>query len=301
MSFRRGQLGYFVAVAEEGQITRAAKRLHIAQPALSQAIAQLEAQLGLELLERHARGVSLTAAGEIFLVKAKAALRAEAEATATARSIARGAQGSIEMGFLSTPPRLFAESLFEEFARTHPLVNVSFRELRFPAGSTIEWLSDVDMALCFAPTPHPEVTTQALWLEPRWLLLHRSHPLAGCEAIATCEVIDELFYGSHASVDPVWAGVWTLDDHRGAPPERLTDDCPVNSLELIAAIASGRAVRAFTATTARALVTFLPELVAVPLSDAAPVPCALARLASVDSLAVAEFFKAARASVTPAG
>ena len=57
MSFRRGQLKYFVTVAEEGQITRAAKKLHIAQPALSQAIAQLESQLEVRLLERRARGV----------------------------------------------------------------------------------------------------------------------------------------------------------------------------------------------------------------------------------------------------
>jgi len=65
---RLRQIQYFVAVAEEEQITRAARKLHLAQPALSQAIAQLESQLGVALLERHAHGVTLTAAGEAFRV-----------------------------------------------------------------------------------------------------------------------------------------------------------------------------------------------------------------------------------------
>ena len=63
MTFRRGHLDYFVAVAEEGQITRAAVRLHVAQPALSQAMAQLESELGVMLLTRHSRGVTLTPGG----------------------------------------------------------------------------------------------------------------------------------------------------------------------------------------------------------------------------------------------
>src|SRR6202035_2948495 len=98
MPFKRGQLLYFVTVAEEGQITRAAARLHVAQPALSQAIAQLEEELGIELLERHPRGVTLTAAGEAFLPKARAAVAADADAALAAEWLARSSEGTIEFG-----------------------------------------------------------------------------------------------------------------------------------------------------------------------------------------------------------
>src|SRR5258708_26154829 len=68
------QLHYFVVVVEEGQMTRAAARLHIAQPALSQAIGKLEIELGVKLLERHSRGVITTEAGEAFLQEAAPSL-----------------------------------------------------------------------------------------------------------------------------------------------------------------------------------------------------------------------------------
>src|ERR1700688_123261 len=104
MTFRRGQLRYFVAVADEGQMTRAARKLHIAQPALSQAIAQLESDLARGRLERHARGVTLTPAGEAFLPKARAALAAETDAAATAQSLARSVRGAITVGYIGPPP-----------------------------------------------------------------------------------------------------------------------------------------------------------------------------------------------------
>src|SRR5258707_4406177 len=69
MPFRRGQLEYFVAVAERGQMTSAARRLGIAPPALSQSIRQLQADLGLELVDRHPRGVTPTASRGALLAK----------------------------------------------------------------------------------------------------------------------------------------------------------------------------------------------------------------------------------------
>ena len=85
------QLRYFVTIAQEGQITRAAEKLHLAQPALSQRVAQLESQLGVALFHRHARGVSLTPPGEAYLAKVQVALTALADAELTVRALSRAA------------------------------------------------------------------------------------------------------------------------------------------------------------------------------------------------------------------
>ena len=106
MTFRRNHLRYFVAVSDEGQISRAAEKLGIAQPALSQAIAELESEVGVELLERNPRGVTPTAAGEALLVKARIAVAAHDEAVDTARMLARGQKQTVELGFVVAAPTL---------------------------------------------------------------------------------------------------------------------------------------------------------------------------------------------------
>src|ERR1700676_2565653 len=132
MPVKLQQLVYFRGVAGEGQFTGAARSLHGAQPALSHAIAHLETQLGVELLERHPRGVSLTVAGERFFTKARLALAAAADAELTARSLMRGARNAVELGFLGSPPMLDAPELFAALAERHSELEVTFRELPFP-------------------------------------------------------------------------------------------------------------------------------------------------------------------------
>src|SRR3954465_14304025 len=94
-------LRYFVAVAAERHFTRAAKKLGIAQPPLSQQIRQLEDELGTRLFTRSARGVTLTAAGAAFLTHAEAAVREVERGASDARRVSRGELGTIRLGFTS--------------------------------------------------------------------------------------------------------------------------------------------------------------------------------------------------------
>lgn len=269
------QLHYFVTVAEEGKLTGAARKLYVAQPALSQAIAQLEQQLGVRLLERHARGVTLTAAGEAFYAKAHTAVNAASEAELFARSLVRANTGVLEFGFMGTLPMVDAPELFAAFDAAAPDVEVLFRELPFPCDPIVAWLEPVDVALCCAPTPHPDVEVRALRSEPRFVLASASHHLAEHSELSVGDVLDERFVGSHPSADPLWTGVWTLNDHRdGAAPD-LTGDRANSTQEVTAVVLSGRAIAVTPASRARDELASVAGLVAIPLRDADPVELAL--------------------------
>jgi DNA-binding transcriptional LysR family regulator len=261
-------LRYFVTVAEEGQMTRAAGKLHVAQPALSQAIAQLESQFDVGLLERHARGVSLTPAGEAFFVKARAALAAVADADLAAQSHSRADGGRVEWGFSGWPPMVQAPELLAAFTAGNPGAQVSYRELSWPRGTTAAWLEPVDVALCFSPTPHPAVEMHPLRGESRVVLAADVHPLAQKDELTVAEVLDETFCGAPASLEPVRAGFWRLDDHRGGVGPTVGEAS--NAQEMVAVIASGSAISTAPASSAPTFQSAVPGITAIPLRDAHP-------------------------------
>ena len=118
-------LRYFVAVAEELHFHRAAQRLHISQPPLSQQIRALERELGVTLLARNRRRVALTAAGEAFLDDARSILAAVERASERARGIARGSLGTLAIGFVGSA--MFSQRLpqiLREFRTRHPDVEL---------------------------------------------------------------------------------------------------------------------------------------------------------------------------------
>lgn len=273
--FSHGQLRYFVTVSEEGQITRAAKRLHLAQPALSQAIAQLESELGVELLVRHPRGVTLTDAGEAFLVKARAVLGAEAETAQTALALRRAASDAIAIGFVGPPPSLSCPELFGAFAQRHPHARISFLDLPFPRGHTADWLAEVDVALCHSPMAEPGICMEPLRVEPRALVAHRGHALAGRPQLALSDVLDETFVSYHPDVQPAWAAFHSLDDHRGGPPGHMTGDHALSTLQMLGIMSSPRAVTTVPYGDAKLASQVLPDIVALPLVDAAPAAVSL--------------------------
>jgi DNA-binding transcriptional LysR family regulator len=269
-TFGLRQLRYFVVAAEEGQITRAAQKLNLAQPALSRTIAQLEAQMGVKLLQRHARGVSLTPAGEELLGKAQAVLDALADVERMSQSLARSTRGAAELGFLGTSPMIDAPELITAFSTEHPEFHLSYRQLSFPRGSTAEWIADVDVGLCFAATPHPDICLETVRSEPRVVLAAASHPLARREQLTLADVLDAKFCGTDPGLEPVRAGFWRFDDHRGGPAPHVTEDRATNPFEIAAVVATGAAIATTPASNAAHALRALTNVVAIPVVDAHP-------------------------------
>jgi DNA-binding transcriptional LysR family regulator len=295
MTARRNQLRYLVTVAEEGQITSAARKLNLAQPALSQAISHLEAELGIVLLKRHPRGVTLTAAGEAFLVKARTALDAETEASRTAEWLARAARGAIAIGFVGPPPAISSPELFAGFAAAHPDAAISFHDLPFPIGATARWLAQVDVALCIAPELEEGLSALTVRVEPRAAIIHQAHPLAGAGELHVEQLLDETYASYHPDVQTEWAGLHSLDDERGGPPLRLTTDHALTSLQMLGVMSTGRAVTIVPALDGGLAAQVLPGVAALPIVDAAPAEVALIWRSEVHNPLVDELVGLARA------
>src|SRR5581483_3348430 len=150
-------LRYFVAVAHEGHITRAAEKLHIQQPPLSQQIRALEQEIDAQLFLRHARGVTLTDAGRSFLGDAEAILAQADHAKIRARRTARGEVGRIAVGFTTSAPfhPLVARAI-REFRERRPDVSFVLEELG--SGELLSGLRDerLDVAFIRAGLVDPE-------------------------------------------------------------------------------------------------------------------------------------------------
>src|SRR6478735_1170351 len=121
-------LRYFVAIAEERSFTRAAERLWVAQPGLSTQIRRLESELGVELFERHTRGVDLTDAGELFLSRARVALAAAEVAGATASDLKSGLVGSVRLGIATGAAWRKTSAVLERFTQERSGVELTVLE-----------------------------------------------------------------------------------------------------------------------------------------------------------------------------
>jgi DNA-binding transcriptional LysR family regulator len=173
-------LRYFIVVAEEQHITRAADRLGMQQPPLSQQIKAIERELDVQLFRRKARGVELTDAGRAFLDKARETLARLDQAFETTRRTARGEQGRISVGVTPTGPfHPFVPRVIRAYREAFPLVSVTLEEsLSF---ELIEHLRNeqIDAAFLRTPLPDPEdLVITRLLDEPMVAALPSTHVLA---------------------------------------------------------------------------------------------------------------------------
>jgi DNA-binding transcriptional LysR family regulator len=172
------QLRYFLAVAEELHFTRAAALLHVAQPALSHQIRQLEEEIGAKLLDRTNRRVRLTPAGNIFRDRVRVSLDQAARAASEAGKVGRGEAGSISVGVGSSAVWTVLPRLLRRFQRMAPAASIDIREME--PSEQMEGLrhETLDFGLLRAPVNDPELDSIVISSEKLIVALPERHRAA---------------------------------------------------------------------------------------------------------------------------
>ncbi|WP_242389801.1 LysR family transcriptional regulator [Kosakonia cowanii] len=194
MNIELRHLRYFIAVAEELHFGHAAARLNISQPPLSQQIQILEQQVGVRLLARTNRSVSLTPAGRQFLADSRQILNQVDEAAARALRLHQGETGELRIGFTSSAPFIKAVSdTLSSFRQRYPDVHIQTREIN--TREQIAPLNEgtLDLGL-MRNTPLPETLAwEVILREPLLAMIPRDHPLATRTAVSLHELAQEPF------------------------------------------------------------------------------------------------------------
>lgn len=187
-------LRYFRAVAEELHFGRAAQRLHIAQPPLSQQIRQLEAELGVELLRRSTRRVELTPAGEDYLHRVVEILDAVDAAGRRAVRVADGTRGHLVIGCVGSATYSLLPRLVRALGDELPDVDVDIRgEMLAPAQIAELRAGRLDLAVLRPPTSHDDLTVERLRTDRLIVALSDGHRLAGAAAVDLRDLHDDDF------------------------------------------------------------------------------------------------------------
>lgn len=171
-------LHYFVAVAEELNFTRAAARLHTAQPSLSQQIRDLEAEVGAPLFERSKRHVALTPAGAVFLNEARLVLAQATRAVELARQAAHRQGSALRVGFVPAAEVSIFPRVLPMLRAQFPEVELSFHSLTTAEQTAALLAKRIDVGFLRPPLDQPELASTVVMNEGLVLVLPADHPLA---------------------------------------------------------------------------------------------------------------------------
>jgi len=194
-SFELRHLRYFVAVAEERNFGRAAERLGIAQPGLSQQIASLETLVGARLLDRSRRLFQLTVPGQVFLAEARKTLAQADAAISAVERAARGETGRISIGYVASAAYAgILTELIGSFRSAYP--NVELKIIEMEMRRQLDRIAEgaLDFAFIRPPAPIPRsLQTLGVLSESLAAVLPAGHPLAGEESVALESLANEAF------------------------------------------------------------------------------------------------------------
>lgn len=171
-------LRYFVAVAEELNFSRAARKLHIAQPPLSQQIRSLEADLGVQLLRRNSRRVELTAAGKHFLEEAHQILARADRARYLARRVSEGQAGSLQMACGPIASLAVLPPVLASFREAHPDIDLQVHDMLTDPAIEALLRGTVDVIFGLAPFENEGVESEIVYRDVLTLAVPEKHPLA---------------------------------------------------------------------------------------------------------------------------
>ncbi len=287
-------LRYFVAVAEELNFSRAAERLHIAQPALSAQIRALERHVGCELFRRTTRRVELTANGEMLLGDARVILATADSAVAKLQAAARGERGQLRVGFVAHGAGELSTELLRRFADAYPSV-----ETELVSAASLEELqrhvrdAETDVAFVWLPLLYEELDALAVLTEDKVVAIHVDHPLArevgvhaedlACEPIvAPWDLFPQAFLDA-------WFGPIRPDGRKDGDPHAVSVD---ESLTFVS-----RALAIYCLPESASRFYSRPDVVFRPLVDSSPVQVAIAWRRDSPSPAVAVFVDHARTAL----
>ena len=281
---------YFTVVAEHRHFGRAAADLMIAQPSLSRQIRHLEQQLGARLLDRGPQGTALTAAGEAFLPRAGALLKAAAQAAAATKAAAQPSK--VTIGYT---PGLIITPAVRQLRRQHPDADVQALHLEWNEPRAALLGHRVDAVVTRLPLATDGLHVTILYDEPRLLMVPADHRLAGKESVTLDDIAGEPI---PKMPDPAWNAHWRIDPRPDGTP---APDGPLVSAiedknELVAA---GQAVAIIPGGLHG--ITLRSDLTTIPLHGVPPSHVILATRAADHGRLVTAFRRSAADCLTGPG
>jgi len=190
-------LRYFVAVAEEENVSRAALKLHVSQPGLSRQIRDLEDEIGFQLFERSAKSLKLTAAGKVFLTEAKAVLQRADDGVKKARAVAHGDSGEIHVGYAPSLTVQILPPMLRAFQGEFPQVRVTLHDLS--SEEMLAQLGEKKLHVALTARPPEKVLRSFSFAEfARYAIcvaVSPLHPLAKLRALTLPQIAREPLIG----------------------------------------------------------------------------------------------------------
>jgi DNA-binding transcriptional LysR family regulator len=197
-------LHYFIAVAEELHFSRAAERLCISQPPLSQQIRDLEDELGVKLFERTKRHVHLTEAGKVFLDRSYLLLAQLEQAIAATQQIGRGEVGQLAIGFVDSAMYTSLPEVLKGFREQFPAVELRLQEMTTAQQIQALYDKQIDVGIVRSAVSEPGLRVECLLPESLVLALPEHHPFSAQTQVSLSTLADEFFILFPAKLGPLF-------------------------------------------------------------------------------------------------